>query len=169
MLVVFHRIFLGTRDTRLRDTWLVETGIHGFCPVFGFLQHLQGLLLEPALLFGLWGEDNAMGFGVVVLVQVGESGEAVSCGLLGLAAAVHLGIDGEGGAPYMDHLALEGDDVAGEDGELEVDAVKHQQDRVLGVNILRHGEIRAFQEPLGASSGEEGLVVVEVGELDQTL
>ena len=50
-----------------------------------------------------------------------------------------------------------------------------QQDRtpkhvfVLGVNILSYGKIGAFQEPLGASSSEESLVVVEVGEFDQTL
>ena len=143
--------------------------IHRQSPLFGVFQHLQGLLLQPSLFFGLGGENDAVGLGVVVLVQIGESGETVGGGLFGLAAAVHLGIDGEGGAPCVDHLALEGDDVAGEDGKLEVDAVKHQKHGVFGVNILGHGEIGAFQEPLGTSSGEEGLVVVEVGEFDQTL
>ena len=143
--------------------------VHGFCSVFGFLQYFEGLLLKPFLLFCFGGDNNAMGLGVVVLVQVREGGEAVGCGLFGFTAAIHLGIDGEGGASRVDHLAFEGDDVAGEDGEFEIDAVEYQQDGVLGVNILRHGKIGAFQEPLGASSREESLVVVEVGEFDQTL
>ena len=115
--------------------------IHRQSPSFGIFQHLQGLLLQPSLFFGLGGEDDAVGLGVVVLVQIGESGETVGGGLFGLAAAVHLGIDGEGGAPCVDHLALEGDDVAGEDGEFEIDAVEHQQHGVFGVNILGHSKI----------------------------
>ena len=110
-----------------------------------------------------------MRLGVVVLVKVGESGKAVGSGLFRFATAVHLGLDGEGGASRMDHLAFKGDDVARKDGELEVDAVEHEQDGVLRVNILRYGEIGAFQKPLGASSSKEGLMVVEVGEFDQTL
>lgn len=110
-----------------------------------------------------------MRLGVVVLIQIGEGGEAVGCGLLGLATPIHFCIYGEGGSSGMDHLALEGDDVAGKDRELEVDAMQHQQHGVLGVDILGHGEIGTLQEPLGTSSGEEGLVVVEVGEFDQAL
>ena len=103
---------------------------------------------------------------MMVLVQIREGGETVGGGLLGLAAAVHLGVNGEGRAPHVDHLALEGDDVTGKDGELVIDAVKHQKNCVLGIDILCHGEIGTFQKPFGASSCEEGLMVVEVGKLD---
>ncbi len=102
----------------------------------------------------------------MVLVQIREGGEAICGGLLGLATAIHLGVDGEGRAPHVDHLALEGDDVAGENGKFVIDAVKHQKNCVLGVDILCHGEIGTFQKPFGASSSEEGLMVVEVGKLD---
>ena len=160
----FHPSLIGTLCI-LNITSLIHC--HG--PSFGILHHFLGLLLQPAFLVSLRGDDDAVGLGVVVLVQIREGGEAVGSCLFGLAAAIHLGIDGKGRAPHMDHLALEGDDVAGEDGKLEVDAVKYQQDCVLGVNILCHGEIGAFQEPLRAPSGKEGLVVVEVGQLDEAL
>lgn len=102
----------------------------------------------------------------MVFVQIGEGGEAICGCFFGLATAIHLGVDGEGRAPHVDHLALEGDDVAGENGEFVIDAVKHQKNCVLGVDILCHGEIGTFQKPFGASSSEEGLMVVEVGKLD---
>lgn len=140
--------------------------VHRFCSVFGFFQYFQSLLLKPLFLFRFRRDDDAMGLGVVVLIEIGEGGEAIGSGLFGFATPVHLGIDGECRAPGVDHLTLKGDDVAGEDGKLEVDAVKHQQDGVFGVNVLCHSKIRAFQEPLGASSREEGLMVVEVGEFD---
>ena len=110
-----------------------------------------------------------MGPGTVVLIQIREGGESVGSGPLRFAAAVHFGIDREGALARVDYLALESDDVTGENRELEVDAVQHEQDGVLGVNILSYGKIGAFQEPLGASPGKESLVVVEVGQLDQTL
>ena len=146
--------------------FVVNSLIHCHGSAFGILHHFLGLLLQPAFLVGLRGDDDAMGLGVMVLVQIREGGKAVSGCFFRFAAPIHLCIYGEGRAPHVDHLALESDDIASEDGELEVDAVEHQQDRVLGVNILRHGEIGAFQEPLGAPSGEEGLVVVQIGELD---
>ena len=105
----------------------------------------------------------------MILIQIGEGGKSVGGDLLGLTAAVHLGVDGEGAATCVDDLALVGDDVAGKDGELEIDAMKHQQDRVFGVDILRDGEIGTLQEPLRAPPGEEGLMMVQVGKLDQTL
>ena len=107
-----------------------------------------------------------MGLGMMVLVQIGEGGKPIGGGLLGLTAAIHLGVDREGGATHVDHLALEGDDVAGKDGELEIDAVEYQQDRILGVDILGYGKIGAFQKPFGASSGKEGLMVIKVGQFD---
>ena len=110
-----------------------------------------------------------MGPGVMAFVQIGESGKAVGCGLLRLPAAVHLGIDGQCAFPCVDHLAFESDNVTGENGKLEVDAMEHQQNGILGVDILCHGEIGAFQKPLGASSSKEGLMVVQVSEFDQTL
>ena len=106
---------------------------------------------------------------MMVLVQIGEGGETVGGRLFGLATAVHLGVDREGAFSRVNHLALEGDDVAGENGEFEIDAVEYKEHGVLGVNVLCHSEIGAFQKPLGASSSEKGLVVVKVGELDQAL
>ena len=143
--------------------------IHCQCASLGVFEHFEGLLLEPLLFLGLGGEGDAMGPGVMVLVQIGEGGEAIGGGLLWLTAAIHLGVNGEGAASCVDHLALEGDDVTGKNGKLEVDAVQHEQNRVLGVDILCHGKIGALQEPLGTSSGKKGLMVVEVGELDQAL
>ena len=143
--------------------------IHRQRPLFGSFQYLNGLLLQPLLLFVFRREGDAVRLGVMVLVKVGEGCKAVGSGLFRFTTAVHLGIDGEGRASRMDHLAFEGDDVACKDGELEVDAVEYEQDGVLRVNILRYGEIGALQKPFGASSSKEGLMVVEVGEFDQTL
>ena len=69
----------------------------------------------------------------------------------------------------MDDLALEGDDVACKNRELEVDAVKHEQDGVFGINILCHCKIGAFQQVLGTTASKKGLMVVEVGEFDESL
>ena len=110
-----------------------------------------------------------MGLGVVVFVEIGEGGEAVGGYFFRLAAAVHLCVNREGAAPGGDYLALVGDDVARENRELEVDAVEHQKDGILRVNILRHSEIGTFQEILGATTCKESLVVVEVGEFDESL
>ena len=107
-----------------------------------------------------------MRLGVVVFVQIGEGGKAVSGDFFGLAAAVHSSINGQGAAPCSNHLTFEGDDVARENRELEVNAMEHQKNGVLRVNILRHSKIRTFQEILGTTTCEEGLVVVEVGEFD---
>ena len=103
---------------------------------------------------------------MVVFVQIGESGETVGSDFLRFAAAVHLRVDGQGAASHRDDLALESNDVARENRELEVDAMEHQKDGVLRVNILRHSEIGAFQEILGATTCKESLVVVKVGEFD---
>jgi len=143
--------------------------IHCQCALFGVFEDFEGLLLEPLLFLGLGSEGDAMGSGVMVLVQIGEGGEAIGGGFFRLAAAVHLGVDGEGAASRVDHLALEGDDITSKDGKLEVDAMQHEQNRILGVDILCHGKIGALQEPLGTSSGKKGLMVVEVGKLDQAL
>ena len=143
--------------------------IHCQCASLGVLEDFEGLLLEPLLFLGLGGEGDAMGSGVMVLIQIGEGGETIGGGLLWLTAAVHLGVDGEGAASRVDHLALEGDDVAGKDGKLKVDAMQHEQNRVLGVDILCHGKIGALQKPLGTSSCKKGLMVVEIGEFDQAL
>ena len=107
--------------------------------------------------------------GMVVFVQVGESGEAIGGDFLGLTATIHLRIDGQGAASHRDDLALEGDDVASEDWELEIDAVKHKKNGVLRINILCYSKIGTLQEPLGATACKEGLVVVEVGEFDESL
>ena len=103
---------------------------------------------------------------MVVFVQIREGGEAVGGDFFGLPAAVHFCVDGQGAAPGGDYLALIGDDVARENRELEVDAVEHQKDGVLRVNILRYSKIGTFQEILGATTCEESLMVVEVGEFD---
>ena len=143
--------------------------IHRQSPALGVLHHLDGLLLQKALLIGFGREGDAVRLAVVVLVEVGEGGEAVGSHFLRLTAAVHLGVDGQGAAPHMDDLALEGDDVARENRELEVDAVEYQKDGVLRVNILRHSEIGTFQDILGATTCEEGLVMIQVSELDKSL
>lgn len=77
----------------------------------------------------------------MVFVQIGKGGEAISSDFFGLTAAVHLRVDRQGAAAHGNDLALEGDDVAGKDGELEVDAVEHEKDCVFRVNILRHSKI----------------------------
>ena len=107
-----------------------------------------------------------MRLAAVVLVEIGEGGKAVGGDFLRLAAAVHLGVDRQRAASHMDDLALEGDDVARKNREFEVDAVKHQQDGVFGVDVLRHSEIRALEEILRATTRKEGLMVVKVGKLD---
>ena len=107
-----------------------------------------------------------MGLGVVVFVQIGEGGEAVGGDFFGFAAAVHLCVNRQGAAPGGDYLALVCDDVARKNRELEVDAVKDEKNGVLRVNILRHSEIGAFQEILGATTCKKGLMMVEVGEFD---
>ena len=140
--------------------------VHCLGSSFGILQDFQSLLLKPSLLIILRCENDAVRFGLVVLIQVGEGGEAIGGSLLGFPTSIHFCIYGKGRAPRMDHLALESDDVAGEDGELEVNAMEHEQDGVFRVNILGNGKIGTFQEPLGTPSSEEGLVVVQVGEFD---
>ena len=86
-----------------------------------------------------------------------------------LAATVHLGVDCQCGAACSDDFALEGHDVASENRELEVDAVKHQQDSVFGVNILSYSKIRALQKIFRAAACEKSLVMVQVGEFYQSL
>ena len=107
-----------------------------------------------------------MGLGMVVLVEIGECGEAVGGDFFGFAATIHFCVNRQGAASSGDYLALEGDDVARENRELEIDAVEHQKDGILRVNVLRHSEIGTLQEILGASTCKKGLVVVEVGEFD---
>ena len=85
-----------------------------------------------------------MWLGMVILVQIGESGEAVGGDFFGLTAAIHFCVDRQSAATHRDDFALEGNDVARENRELEIDAMEHQQDGVLCVNILRHSEIGTF-------------------------
>ena len=106
---------------------------------------------------------------MVVLIQIRESGKAVSGDPFGLATAIHFRVNSQGAAAHGDDFALEGDDVARENRELEVDAVEHQKDGILRVNILRHSEIGTFQEILGTTTCKESLMVVEVGEFDESL
>lgn len=157
-----HDKFLIIRVLRLS----LGKCIHRFSPTFRVLHHLQGLLLQEAFFLRFRFEGDAMRLGMVVLVQIREGGEAIGGNLFGLTATVHLGVDRQGAAPHRDDLALEGDDVARENRELEVDAMQHKQNGVFRINILRHSEIRTLQEILGATTSEEGLVVVEVGEFD---
>ena len=103
---------------------------------------------------------------MVVFVEIREGGEAVGGDFFGLAAAVHFRVNRQSAATHGDDLALEGDNVARENRELEVDAVEHQKDGVLCINILSHSEIGTFQEILGATTCKKGLMVVEVGEFD---
>ena len=105
----------------------------------------------------------------MVFIQIGESGEAISGDFFGFAAAVHFRVNGQGAATHGDDFALEGNDVARENRELEIDAMEHKQDGVFRINILRHSEIRTLQEILGATTCKKSLVVVEVGEFDQSL
>lgn len=121
--IFFFRLLKATNFYLLS---FISELIHRQRSALRVFHHLFGLLLKPLLFLGLGCERDAMRLGVVVLIQIGEGGEAIGGSLFRLAAAVHLGIDGKGRAPHVDHLALEGDDVASEDGKLEIDAVKHQ-------------------------------------------
>jgi len=140
--------------------------IHRLCSPLRVLHHFHGLLPQELFLLGFGNDGDAMRFAVVILIEVGEGRETIGSNLFGFSAAVHLRVNRQGATTYMDDLALESDDVAREDGELEVNAVQYEQNGVLGVNILRHSEIGTLQEVLGAATCEEGLVVVEVGEFD---
>lgn len=140
--------------------------IHRQSPLFRILHHFTRLLLQESFLLRFRLKRDAMRTGMVVFVQVGEGGEAVGGDFFRFAAAVHFCVNGQCAATHGDDLALEGDDVACENRELEVDAVEHQKDGILCINVLRHSEIGTFQEILGATTCEEGLVVVEVGEFD---
>ena len=102
----------------------------------------------------------------MVFIQVRESGEAVGGDFFGFAAAVHFRVDRQSASTDIHDLALESDDVARENRELEVDAVEDKKDSVFRINVLRHSEIRTFQKILGATTCEESLVMVEVGEFD---
>ena len=102
----------------------------------------------------------------MVFIQIGESGEAVGGDFFGFTAAVHFRVDRQSASTDIHDFALEGDDIARENRELEIDAMEDEKDSVFRVNILRHSEIRTFQEILGATTCKESLVVVEVGELD---
>ncbi len=140
--------------------------IHRQSPLFRVRHHLQSLLLQEFFLVGLRLKRDAVGTRMVILVQVGERGEAVGGDFFRLAAAVHFCVNGQCAATHGDDLALESDDVASENRELEINAVEDEQNGVLRINILRHSEIGTFQEILGATTCKEGLVMVEVGEFD---
>ena len=118
--------------------------VHRLSPFLRVLHYLLSLLLQEPFFLCFRLDCNAMRFGMVVFVQVGEGGKAVGGDFLGFAAAVHFCIHSQGAATYGDDLALESDDVTSENRELEVDAMEHQQDGILCVNILRHSEIRTL-------------------------
>ena len=143
--------------------------IHRLGAAFRVLHHLQSLLLQELFLFRLRFDHDAMWSGMVVFVQIRESGETISGDLFRLTAAVHLRVDRQRATTHGDDLAFESDNVARKNRELEVDAVKHEQDRIFRINILRHSEIGAFQEPLRATTREEGLVMVQVCKFDESL
>ena len=143
--------------------------VHRPSTSFGVFHHLHGLLLQEAFFIGFGSEGDTMWLAVMVLVEIGERGKAVGGHFLRFAAAVHFGVDRQSAAPHVDDLAFEGDDVARENREFEIDAMQHEEDGVFGVNVLCHGEIGAFQKPFGASAREEGLMMVEVGEFDESL
>lgn len=143
--------------------------IHCQSPLLRVLHHLQSLLLQEAFFLGFRLKRDAVGTGMVVFVQIGESGEAVGGDFFGFAAAVHLRVNRQCAATNGDDFALEGDDVARKNRELEVDAMEDEKNGVFRVNILRHSEIRTFQKILGTTTCEESLVMVEVGEFDQSL
>ena len=140
--------------------------IHRHSPLLRILHHLQSLLLQELFFLGFKRKRDAVGTGMMVFVQVREGGETVGGDFFGLAAAVHFCVDGQGTATGGDYLALESDNVAGENREFEIDAVENEQNGVLRINILRHSEIGTLQEPLRTTTREKGLVVVEVGEFD---
>ena len=154
----FYLLSEGVRD--------LNPLIHRHSPPLRVLHHLQSLLLQEFLLLGFGDERHTMGLGVVVFIKIGESGEAVGGDFFGLAAAVHFCVNRQGAAPGGDYLALESDNVTCENRELEIDAMEDKKDSVFRVNILRHSEIRTFQKILGATTCEESLVMVEVGEFD---
>ena len=81
---------------------------------------------------------------MVVFIQIGESGEAVGGDFFGLTAAVHFRVDRQSASTDIHDLALESDDVARENRELEINAMEDEKDGVLCVNILRHSEIGTF-------------------------
>ena len=143
--------------------------IHRPSTSFGVFHHLHGLLLQEFLFLCFRGKGDTMWLAMMVLVQIGERGEAVGGHFFGFATAVHLGVDRQSAAPHVDDLAFEGDDVARENREFEIDAMQHKEDSVFGVNVLCHGKIGAFQKPFGASASEEGLMMVEVGKFDESL
>lgn len=143
--------------------------VHRPSTSFGVFHHLHGLLLQEFLFLCFGSEGDTMWLAMMVLVQIGERGEAVGGHFFGFAAAVHSGIDRQSAAPHVDDLAFEGDDVARENREFEIDAMQHEEDGVFGVNVLCHGKIGAFQKPFGASAREEGLMMVEVGKFDESL
>ena len=140
--------------------------IHRQSPLLRVFHYFTCLLLQELFFLGFRRERDAVGLGMVVFVQVGEGGEAVGGDFFWLAAAVHFRVNGQGAATYGDDFALKSDDVAGENRELEVDAVEDEKNGVFRINILRHSEIGTLQEPLRATACEKGLVVVEVSEFD---
>ena len=140
--------------------------IHRQSPLFRVRHHLQSLLLQEFFLVGLRLKRDAVGTGMMVFVQIGESGKAVGGDFFGFSTAVHFCVDGQGAAPGGDYLALESDNVTCENREFEIDAVENEQNGVLRINILRHSEIGTFQKPLRATTREKGLVMVEVGKFD---
>lgn len=143
--------------------------VHRPSASFGVFHHLHGLLLQEFLFLCFGSEGDTMWLAVMVLVEIGEGGKAVGSHFFGFAAAVHLGVDRQSAATHMDDLAFEGDNVACENREFEIDAMQHEKDGVFGVDVLCHSEIGAFQEPLGASAREEGLVMVKVSKFDESL
>ena len=70
--------------------------------------------------------------------------QAIGSDFLWLTAAVHLRVDRQRATTHRDDLALESDNVAGKDREFEVDAVEHEKDSVLCVNILCYSKIRTL-------------------------
>ena len=140
--------------------------IHRQSPLFRVRHHLQSLLLQEFFLVGLRLKRDAVRARMVVFVQIGEGGETIGGDFFGLTAAVHFCVDGQGAATHGDDFALESDNVAGENRELEINAMKDEKNGVLRINILRHSEIGTLQEPLRTTTREKGLVMVEVGEFD---
>lgn len=116
-------------------------GVHCLGASFRVFEYFDGLLVEPAFLVGFRCYDHAMRLGMVVFVEIREGGESVGGDFFRLAAAIHLGVNRQCGTSCSDDFALEGDDVAGKNRELEVNAMKHEKYRVFGVNILSHSKI----------------------------
>ncbi len=118
--------------------------VHRLCSPFRVLHHLQCLLLQELFFFCFRLKRDAVWTGMMVLIQIGESGEAIGGNLFGFATAVHLRVNRQSATTHRNDFTLERDDVAREDRELEVDAVKHEKNGVFCVNILRHSEIRTL-------------------------